>query len=59
MLNEITRQEPGLECFKPVPFTRPAQLYLTFNRHSGWAQIKQDATATLGRQPDYSAFGWN
>jgi len=59
MLNEITRQEPGLECFKTVPFTRPAQLYLTFERHAGWAQIKQDAAATLGRQPDYSAFGWN
>lgn len=46
MLNEIIRQEPGLESFKPVPFTGPAQLYLTFDRHAGWAQIKQDATAT-------------
>ena len=59
MLNKIPRLEPGLESFKPVPFTRPAQLYLTFDRHAGWAKIKQDATATLGRQPNYSAFRWN
>jgi hypothetical protein len=59
MLNEITRQEPGPQSFKPVPFTRPAQLYLTVDRHAGWAQIKQDATATLGRQTDYCALGWN